>query len=133
MDVTLHWRFLGWGLIGWLPLPVLATLNGVLRAVALVPVLGESVARLLTVVTFFALFVVYTSWFLRRAGRRATKLDLWLLGLVWMGLALAFEYLLFVVLLGVPLDELLTAYDFALVLAVVLIGPRLCAAFLKRY
>lgn len=124
-------RFLLRGLIAWLALPVLAIANGAFREGILVPLLGEGAARVLTVATFLCLAWPYTCGVLRWAPCPSSTGALWLLGALWMVLAVLFEFVVFGLALGVPVRDLLHAYDlragelWPLVLLGILVGPRL--------
>ncbi len=129
--MSVNSRFLGFGVAIWPIMPVTAMANGLFRELVLVPALGASVAGVVAVVTFFLLIYPIIFTFLRFVPASFDRTDLWTLGLVWMLLAVAFEFVVFGVVLGVPMSDLLAAYDITrgelwpVVLLGVLIGPPL--------
>ena len=126
--------FLLRGLAFWPVLPALAAANGVLRETLLAPALGARAALPLSGVLFVALVLGASAVFLALVRAPRTPGELWRLGALWAGLALAFEVGVFGLIGGVPMRELLAALDpatgnlFALALLATLAGPRLMAA-----
>ncbi|HEX9647201.1 MAG TPA: hypothetical protein VGB88_06860, partial [Alphaproteobacteria bacterium] len=126
--------FLLRGLAFWPVLPALAAANGVLRETLLAPALGARAALPLSGVLFVALVLGASAVFLALVRAPRTPGELWRLGALWAGLALAFEVGVFGLIGGAPMRELLAALDpatgnlFALALLATLAGPRLMAA-----
>ncbi len=135
--MTPRGRFLRKGALVWLLMPIAAIANGALRDVLLTPLLGEHPAEILSVLLLLIFIYVITALFLGRAGPVRRSADLWALGVLWMVLTIAFELVFFGVFLGVPVSELLAAYNvFAgepwLVIVVgVLLAPPLVGAGLR--
>jgi hypothetical protein len=85
------------------------------------------------------LIVIYgiTAVFLARTGARRRSADLWALGFLWMVLTIAFELVFFGVFMGVPIPELLAAYNifagelWIVVVVGVLLAPSLVQAGLR--
>ena len=132
--MSADWRFLLRGLAFWPVLPALAVANGVLREAVLAPALGARAALPLSGVLFALLVLAASAAFLALVRAPHTARDLWLLGLLWAALALGFEFGVFGLAAGVPLAELLAAFDpatgnlFSLALLATLAGPRVAAA-----
>jgi len=82
------------GTLAWLPLPVLAVANAALRELALLPLLGAKLAQLLSGLSLIAIITLYSFAIFRRAIAGAGHGAAWLLGLIWAGLTLIFEYAL---------------------------------------
>jgi len=78
--------------MAWLPMPVLALANAGLREMALQPALGPAIAQPLSGVTLSALLTFYAAIVIRNIIGPAPRWTAWLLGLLWAGLTLAFEY-----------------------------------------
>jgi hypothetical protein len=99
--------------------------------------LGELAAEILAVLVLLILIYGITAVFLARTGPRRRSADLWALGFLWMALTIAFELFFFGVFLGVPISELLAAYDilagelWVVVVGGVLLAPPLVGAGLR--
>jgi hypothetical protein len=135
--MTRRRRFLLKGTLVWLLMPIAAMANGALRDLLLAPLLGELAAEILAVLVLLILIYGITAVFLARTGPRRRSADLWALGFLWMALTIAFELVFFGVFLGVPISELLAAYDilagelWVVVVAGVLLAPPLVGAGLR--
>jgi hypothetical protein len=121
----------------WLVFVPLAILNGVVRDVALAPLLGDSVARAISSLSLSVLIFCTTVLFVHRLGV-GTKRGYVIVGLFWLLLTLLFEFSFFVLVMGHPLDELLRDYDifqgriWVLVLAATFLSPLLASRLRKR-
>ena len=93
----------------WLLIIAVETLHGILRAVLLVPRLGDLRSRQLGVVTASALVLVIAYLMGGWLGARTSRSQL-LVGAGWAGLTLAFELLLGRAL-GLSWERLLADYD----------------------
>ena len=96
----------------WLIILLLAILNGGLRQELLIPRLGEQVGRVLSPI-ILAVLVLLAAWIFTPWIRPATTRDAWLVGLFWLGLTLAFEFLAGHYLFGDPWERLLAEYNVA--------------------
>jgi hypothetical protein len=120
-------------LLGWLFLLLLAILNGALRQAVLIPRWGERVGHIVSTLLLCAL-ILGATWMVMRWVRPASARDAWLIGGVWLGLTLGFEFLGGHYLFGDSWAELLAAYDVAagqiwiLVLITTLLAPVLVYA-----
>ncbi|WP_285907363.1 hypothetical protein [Pseudodesulfovibrio pelocollis] len=114
--------------LAWLPMLGLAVLNGVIRETLYGPYLSELAAHQVSSLTAVLLFAGYALW-LGRVRPLASTLQAVLAGVVWLGLTVAFEFFMVVVLLGRPLADALGDYALAsgrvwvLVLAAVAVLP----------
>lgn len=87
-------RYLLWGVLAWLPMPVLAVLNAVLRELVLQPAFGPEVAQPASGLTLIAILALYSLTVFRWILGAAHTTTAWLLGAIWAALTLAFEYAL---------------------------------------
>ncbi|TDB02999.1 hypothetical protein [Halomonas marinisediminis] len=118
-------------LIIWFVILMLAIANGVLRESLLVPLLGVPASLVLSgiLLSLLILCVAYLSLPWLKLHR---PLPLWLIGVGWLALTLAFEFA-FGFWQGKSWPELLEAYTFkggniwVVVIAVTVLAPRLAA------
>ncbi len=120
----------GW----WFVLLVAIALLGGLRDMVLQPRIGELAAHqigtLAACAAAFALIVLFVRW------RQPTETQAWTIGVLWLGMCLAFEFGFFHYVAGRPWSELLRDYDLLhgrlllLLWVTTLVGPwaalRLC-------
>ena len=124
-------------LLVWLALLVLAVLNGALRQALLIPRLGERAAHVVSTLLLSAIILgvarASLPWMRPTSAR-----DAWLVGVLWLGLTVAFEFLGGHYLFGDPWERLLAAYNIAqgqvwvLVLVATLLAPALAYAMRRR-
>lgn len=120
------WRYL----LLWLPMLLLAVANGALRELALRRRLDELRAHQLSTLLLLALFAVYIGGALR-VWPPASAAQALAVGLLWLGLTLAFEFLAGHYLSKQSWHRLLADYDlragrlWALVPLWVLVAPLL--------
>lgn len=117
-------------LLAWLAMLAVSVGNGVLREVSYGPLTDERTAHQLSTLTSIVLLGLVMWLFLRRqppaSGRAALGI-----GLLWMGLTIAFEFLFFHYVGGHSWSTLLANYDLAggrlwvLVLLWLLLAPSL--------
>ena len=114
----------------WFGILILAILNGAARDGLMTPVLGDTIARAISTLTLTALILGTSAVTIRWMGAAASR-DAWRIGVLWLGMTLAFEFLAGHYLFGKTWAELLADYDvtrgriWILVLVATLIGPRL--------
>lgn len=123
-------------LLVWLMFAVLAVMNGALRESVLVPSFGERTAHVLSTLILSSVILIVTEiglpWM-----RVQTASDAWRVGVLWLGLTLAFEFLAGHFLFRVPWSRLVADYNVArgriwiLVLVATLFAPIL-AQHLRR-
>jgi hypothetical protein len=96
-------------LLAWLPMVVLAILNGVAREATYGRVLSEQAAHQLSTVTLILAFGVYI-WLLSGRWPLPSLGQAWAVGAAWLMLTVAFEFAMgrFV---GLSWEQMLQAYD----------------------
>ena len=119
-------------LIVWFGILAIAFANGMLREAGLTPQLGEQLGRAVSsLILAAAVFVV--TWFTIGWIRPVSADDAWIVGLVWVAMTLAFEFLAGHYLFGNPWSRLLAEYNvvegriWALVLIATLVAPIVTA------
>jgi hypothetical protein len=118
----------------WLVMLLLAVVNGAVRQAWLIPKLGAVTGRLVSTITLSALIAVVT-WFTIAWIRPQSNGDSYAVGVLWITLTLAFEFLAGHFLFGSPCNELLEDYNllrgriWPLVLVTMVVAPRLCAIY----
>ena len=123
-------RNLGHYLLAWLVMLVVSVGNGVLREVSYGLLTDERTAHQLSTLTSILLLGLVMWFFLRRRPPASGQAALGI-GLLWMGLTVAFEFLFFHYVGGHSWSALLANYDLAagrlwvLVLLWVLLAPSL--------
>ena len=119
----------------WLVLLTVAVLNGGFREGVLVPRLGRAVAQGVSTLMLSALIVVI-GWISLPWIAPSTLQEAWTIGLMWVALTLAFEFLAGHFIFGKPWQELLADYNlfagriWVMVLIVTLMTPVM--AFTRR-
>jgi hypothetical protein len=114
----------------WVCILVVAMANGTLRGLVLQPWLGDGPGRAASCLTLSAA-VLYIAMKSINWMKPATATDAWLIGAMWLGLTLAFEFLVGHYVFRTPWNELLADYNllngrlWLLVLATTLAAPRL--------
>lgn len=98
--------------LAWLAILVLAILNGALREGLLIPRLGERTGHIISTLLLSAL-VLLAAWILVPWVRPLTRRDAWLIGVLWVALTLAFEFLAGHYVFRNSWDRLLADYDLA--------------------
>jgi hypothetical protein len=112
----------------WLGILVLASLNGAVRDLLLAPRLGDPIARAISTVVLCMLVLLVTWLTIRWIGPRNSR-QAWVIGVLWLILTLAFEFLAGHYLFHKPWATLLADYDVSkgriwlLVLIVTLLAP----------
>ena len=116
----------------WCVLLVIASINGALREVVLIPRTGDVVGRVISTILLSA-FIVILTWLTIGWIRPGTANQAWLVGIVWVLLTLAFEFLAGHYLFGAPWSRLLADYNllegriWVLVLVATAAAPTLAA------
>jgi hypothetical protein len=116
----------------WCALLVIASINGIAREAVLIPRIGEVAGRALSTLALSAFIVILTwisiGWIAPRSAQQA-----WAVGVIWVVLTLAFEFLAGHYLFHNPWSRLLEDYNvirgriWILVLIATLVSPRVCA------
>ena len=112
----------------WFGIMLLAILNGAARDIVLVPRLGDLAARAASCVTLAAV-ILLLAWMSLRWINPSSIGDAWAIGVTWLGMTLAFEFLAGHYLFRTPWSTLLADYNllagrlWILVLAATLVAP----------
>jgi hypothetical protein len=112
----------------WFPIVLLAVLNGTLRDFGYKPFAGDLTAHQISTVTLILLIAVYLR-ILRTRWKITSANQAWLIGLMWLGMTIAFEFGFGHYIAGNPWSKLLHDYNIAegrvwcFILIAVLIGP----------
>lgn len=116
---------------------VVAIALGGVRETLLTPWLGDHWAHAVETLVFVVVILAIEWPFVRWIRGSVSNRDLWLIGLLWTSLTMAFEFLFFHYMAGVPWSDLWADYNilagrlWPLVLLALLLGPRLWAAVLR--
>lgn len=119
-------------LLAWLVLLALAVVNGAAREAWLIPRIGASAGHAVSSLSLSAL-IFLLSWLTIGWINPATARDAFLIGLVWLALTLAFEFVAGHYVFRKPWNELLADYDvlsgriWVLVLLTTTLAPLLTA------
>jgi hypothetical protein len=95
----------------WLLLFVVAFSLGAMRELLIAPAIGEQAAHVVGTLGFVAVLLGITAVFVRHIRPRCSPTDLWLVGLLWLALTAAFEFLFFHYATGKPWEVLLADYN----------------------
>jgi hypothetical protein len=116
----------------WCALLVIASINGIAREAVLIPRFGDAAGRAVSTLALSAFIIILTwisiAWIAPRSAPQA-----WAVGVMWVALTLAFEFLAGHYLFHNPWSRLLEDYDVArgriwiLVLFTTLLAARVCA------
>jgi hypothetical protein len=115
-------------LFSWFGLLFLAIVNGALRDGIYKPIVGDLASHQISVLTGIALFGLFI-WFIGLRWPLSTSYQAWTIGLMWLAMTVAFEFLFFHYVRGVAWEILLHDYNIAdgrlwiLVLVWVTIAP----------
>jgi len=115
----------------WCALLVIASINGVGREAVLIPRLGDLAGRAVSTIALSVLIIILTwisiGWIAPRSSRQA-----WMVGVIWVALTLAFEFLAGHYVFHNSWRRLLEDYNvlrgrlWILVLVITLVSPRIC-------
>lgn len=97
-------------LLVWCGILALAFANGALRELAIVPQVGEVAGRALSSVMLSAAILI-AAWFTLAWIGPLSAGDAWAIGLLWLGLTLAFEFLVGHYIFGDPWGQLWADYN----------------------
>jgi hypothetical protein len=116
----------------WCALLVIASVNGIAREAALIPRFGDVAGRAVSTLALSA-FIFMLTWFsIGWIGPRSAR-QAWAVGVIWVGLTLAFEFLAGHYVFHNAWSQLLEDYNvirgriWILILITTLVSPRLCA------
>ena len=117
-------------LLAWLPLVLLAIVNGAVRQSLYADAVGELTAHQISTATGITLFGIYF-WFVGKRWPVPTHGRAWQIGFLWLGMTVAFEFLFGHFIMGNPWSRLAADYNllegrlWVLVLLWVTVGPPL--------
>ena len=94
----------------WCGILALAFANGALREVAIVPRVGDFAGRAISSVLLSAAILI-VAWFTIAWVGPLSAGDAWAIGLAWLGLTLAFEFLAGHYIFGDPWGQLWADYN----------------------
>jgi hypothetical protein len=123
----------GRALMVWFVMLIVASANGAFREAVLIPKTGETLGRAISTLMLTVLIVLLTWLTIRWIHPRSARQG-WMIGVFWVALTLAFEFLGGRYLFGKSWSELTEDYNvlqgriWILVLLATGLAPRLCAA-----
>ena len=129
----MKWKYV----TGWLPLVVIAFVNGTIRQIGFQKALGDLHAHQLSTAMGITLFGIYFYWLSRR-WKLESQSEAIKIGLLWMVMTIAFEFALGRLILGREWALLLNDYNlfegrvWVLVLLWVAIAPVLFYRITKK-
>ena len=121
----------------WFLLAVLAIINGTIRTFLILPALGEQAAHVAGTIIFLLLQFIVIYFFIKKSSITGTK-ELISIGLFWLLLTIAFEFIFGHYVMNTPWEKLFADYNFLkgrlwiLVLLNNLIAPLICSKYLLR-
>lgn len=119
-------------LIVWFLMLVLASVNGAIREALLIPMMGDVAGRAVSTLTLSGLVLLLTYLTIRWIHPRSRR-EAWIIGILWVTLTLAFEFLAGHYLFGNPWSQLLEDYNvfrgriWIVVLITIALAPFVCA------
>ena len=125
-----RWTGATHALLIWLGFVLLAVLNGGFRQRVLIPLVGEQTGHVVSTV-ILSTAIVFITWATLSWIAPATSEEAWRLGALWLGMTIAFEFLVGHYLFHIPWAKLLADYNFLrgrlwiLVLVATLLAPVL--------
>lgn len=100
------WKYI----LGWFGLFIVAMINGGLRDALYKSVVGELAAHQISTLTGIILFGLVI-WWMTRMWQIASSRQAWTIGLIWLVMTVAFEFLFFHYVTGHSWNELLNNYN----------------------
>jgi hypothetical protein len=122
----------------WIILVILAILNGVLRESLITPRVGEQMAHVVSTIILICIFFIAIYLFFSNLKIDRSKTDLLLVGIFWVIITVAFEFLFGHYVMGHPWSKLVADYNilkgrlWPLVLLAVFIAPVLFGSITKK-
>jgi hypothetical protein len=105
-----QWRIVGRSLTIWLVLIVAEIAHGILRAIVLVPVVGEFRSNQMGVFTGSVIILLIAYFTIRWIGAKRPS-ELLLVGLIWLVLTVAFEVLFGRFVVGLSWERIASDYN----------------------
>jgi len=100
-----------YGLGAWVILLILAIINAVIRETVYAPKIGELPAHQISSIVFICVIFLFTYIFLKIVNIEATGTQYLMLGIMWLILTVAFEFLFGHYIVGHSWSKLLTDYN----------------------
>jgi hypothetical protein len=130
-------RFLGQGIFAWLFLPLAVIFNALLEKMLMQPLLGREMGELAGVASLITLIFITAYLLLKDMERPSSCRVSFLLGAIWVGLALALDMIILLLTSGEPgemanLSFSLRGRMFSLMLAILFLSPVICSSTLLR-
>ena len=105
-----RWRIVGRSLTIWLVLIAAEIVHGIFRAIALVPVVGEFRSNQIGVFTGSVIILAIAYFIIRWIGAQRPN-ELLLVGLIWLVLTVAFEFLFGRFVVGLSWERIASDYN----------------------
>ena len=121
----------------WFLFVLLAILNGMLRVYFIIPIVGTYTGHVISTLILVAVIFVVT-WFYVKKKNIISKRILLQIGLIWLILTAAFEFLFGHFVAKLSWETLIQDYNilegrvWLLVLAATLFAPLICSSLIKR-
>lgn len=122
----------------WLLFVVLAILNGTLRVYVIIPAAGDYVGHVISSIILSAVIFAGTYFFVKKKNLAATNFLL-SIGILWLLMTIAFEFVFGHYVMNHPWEKLLADYNFfkgrvwILVLLATLFSPILSGRIIKKH
>lgn len=97
-------------LLAWLAMPLIGIVNGTIRQFGYRDLLGDLAAHQVSTVTAMLLFGLYV-WWLSRRWPLASAQEAIVVGLLWLALTMAFEFLFGHYIMGASWERLMHDYN----------------------
>lgn len=101
------WKYL----IGWLPLVAVGILNGIIREIGYKKYVGDLTAHQISTLTGIILVGCYI-WWLTGKWEIGTSSQALIIGVIWLGMTVAFEFLFGHYVVRQPWSKLFHDYNF---------------------
>lgn len=101
------WKYL----IGWLPLVAVGILNGIIREIGYKKYVGDLTAHQISTLTGIILVSFYI-WWLTGKWEIGTSSQALIVGVIWLGMTVAFEFLFGHYVVRQPWSKLFHDYNF---------------------
>ena len=124
-------------ILAWIPMVLIAIINGTIREVTYGKYLGELRSHQVSTLTGILLFSLYL-WTLKSFWYFESSKQALVIGLIWLGLTVAFEFLFGYYIVGNSWSKLLNDYNilagrvWIVFLIWLVISPLLLYRFLER-
>ena len=96
--------------LAWLPMPLIGIINGSIRQFGYSKFMSELTAHQISTLTGIILFGFYV-WFLSRLWRIESSSQALTIGVIWLSLTVAFEFVFGHYVMGYPWSRLLHDYN----------------------